>query len=181
MGVEVGQRETACTSDRGGVITTGGGFSGIFPAPQFQRPRVDLYLKSTRNLPDSSLFNNGGRGYPDVSLAGHNYPVVIGGNVFLLSGTSASAPVFAGMLSLINGERIKSGLPPVGWATPALWHLAAEKRYAFNDVTEGRNNCCVGNPPVCCPDGFAAAPGWDPVCGWGSVSLDRLMKVWSEL
>jgi hypothetical protein len=41
-------------------------------------------------------YNASGRGYPDVSLLGHNYIVVLNSSFYKESGTSASAPVFAG-------------------------------------------------------------------------------------
>lgn len=44
----------------------------------------------------NNRYNGKGRGYPDVSLMGRKYAVVLGGVVKYLYGTSASAPVFAG-------------------------------------------------------------------------------------
>ena len=48
-----------------------------------------------------------------------------GGIGYLEDGTSASTPVFAGMLSLINSRRLAAGKSSVGFANPALYALAA--------------------------------------------------------
>ena len=52
-------------------------------------------------------YNTKGRGYPDVALIGHLYPIVNSGEVQYKDGTSASTPVMAGILSLVNAERLK--------------------------------------------------------------------------
>ena len=84
-----------------GGITTGGGFSSQFSRPKYQDEAVNNYLQSAK-LPDvpttsselpSAGFNIAGRGYPDVAALGHNYPVVLGGKVYQVDGTSAASPV----------------------------------------------------------------------------------------
>lgn len=52
-------------------------------------------------------YNTKGRGYPDVALIGHLYPIVNSGEIQYKDGTSASTPVMAGILSLVNAERLK--------------------------------------------------------------------------
>lgn len=106
-----------------------------------------------------------GRGYPDVSLLGSNYIVVAGQYAQSVSGTSASAPVFAAMVSLVNAARKRAGKPSLGWINPALYQLSSE---FVHDITSGNNMCTELQP--CCSQGFYAAPGWDPVTGLGSVS-----------
>ena len=83
------------------------------------------------------MFASGGRAYPDISLLGHAYPTLDGGHWYPVSGTSASAPLVAGMLTLINGERISRGQPAVGFVNPALYALAANAttfRDTFHDI-----------------------------------------------
>ena len=52
-----------------------------------------------------------------------------------------------------------------------------------NDVTEGRNNCCAGQnvySVVCCPHGYSAAKGWDPVTGFGSLNYKRFAAMFAD-
>lgn len=178
QGPEDGSPEIACSSATGGLITTGGGFSIYFARPSYQEAAVQKFLSSGPNLPPLSMFNSKGRAYPDIAVLGHNYAVVIGGSNYILSGTSASSPVFAGFISLINAQRASTGKPPVGFINPALYSLAASQPSAFNDITKGENNCCAGNPgqQVCCKYGFSASAGWDPLTGLGSINFPVLLK-----
>ncbi len=178
QGPESNQPEIACSSSTGGIITTGGGFSVYLSRPSYQDDAVSNYLANAPNLPPSSQFNTKGRGYPDVALLGYNYQVVIGGQTYAVSGTSASSPVFAGLVSLINGLRFAAGKGPVGFINPTLYKLGAQKSSVFNDITVGENNCCAGNAgqQVCCQYGFNATVGWDPLTGWGSVNFFQLQK-----
>ncbi len=183
MGPEAGQPEVACTSDNGGLITTGGGFSIYFKRPSYQDAAVKQYLANAPNLPPTSMFNANGRGYPDIAVLGHNYQVVIGGNTYSVSGTSASSPVFAAFITLINNYRASIGKGPVGFINPALYQFAAQKKPVFNDITVGENNCCAGSPgsQVCCQYGFNATAGWDPLTGLGSVRFPQLLQALAQI
>ena len=83
------------------------------------------------------------------------------------------------MLTLINGKRIARDQPPVGFVNPALYSLATNATVAakvFRDIVDGTNNCCAAETnPVCCPHGFTARPGYDPVSGLGSVDFNALL------
>eukprot|EP01042_Synura_sphagnicola_P036378 gene36378-biopygen3788 len=170
MGLEKGDVETACRVNAGALITSGGGFSKYFDAPKWQLQSVREYF---RRLPADKRPHPGyrvrGRAYPDVSLAAVDYPVVVGGEIYLVSGTSASTPVVSGMISLINSELLEAGLPPVGFVNPILY---ASKGAFANDVTVGENHCSAS--ARCCKQGFHATPGWDPVTGFGSVDFLKL-------
>jgi tripeptidyl-peptidase-1 len=173
MGPESNQPEVACTSNNGGLITTGGGFSNIFSQPSYQSSAVAQFLNGG-NLPPSNMWNQTGRGYPDVAVLAHNYDVVIGGQTVQESGTSAASPAFAGMLTLINGARLQGGSSALGFVNPALYQAPSS---VFNDITSGENNCAAGEPnPTCCQYGFTATTGWDPVSGLGSVNFPNLMQ-----
>lgn len=137
--------------------------------------------------------NSPKRGYPDVSLLGVHYAVVIGDQTYALDGTSASTPVFAGgiivsafsllsfffcnknmknivlkgMVSLVNAARVAAGKGGLGWLNPTLYKYSNQFAY---DVTCGNNKCgLLGSP--CCATGFTATTGWDPVSGLGSVNF----------
>jgi len=176
-----GGPEIVCSSGTGGLVTSGGGFSTVFPQASYQTSAVSSYFNSSVSLPPSSMYNMNGRGYPDVALVGHNYLVYIGGQLYQVSGTSCSAPTFAGMLSLVNDARLNQQKSPLGFVTPALYSLA-NSQGVFNDITCGLNNCCAGEPPtVCCQYGFYAQTGWDPSTGLGSVNFAGLLSALSAL
>ena len=85
----------------------GGGFSNTFSAPDYQRDAVAAYLANPdANLPDSSLYNSTGRGYPDVSaLAGtaNGYCVAASGHFLKVSDTWPYCPSFTRQtLSLLH-------------------------------------------------------------------------------
>eukprot|EP00697_Spironema_sp_BW2_P015446 gnl/Spiro4/6300_TR3237_c0_g1_i1.p1 gnl/Spiro4/6300_TR3237_c0_g1~~gnl/Spiro4/6300_TR3237_c0_g1_i1.p1 ORF type:complete len:578 (+),score=194.89 gnl/Spiro4/6300_TR3237_c0_g1_i1:139-1872(+) len=175
MGPEMQQTEVACTSDNGGLITTGGGFSLHYATPDWQSANVQSYLSNAPQLPPTSEFNSQGRGYPDVAVMGHNYVIIDGGQKLIGSGTSASSPVFAAMVSLVNAARFQAGKKPLGFLNPVLYQLTSD---AFIDITSGRNNCAAGHPgtQTCCPDGFTAISGWDPVTGLGAINFPSFLR-----
>jgi tripeptidyl-peptidase-1 len=72
QGPESDAPEVACSSATGGVITTGGGFSTVFPQPSYQAAAVAAYLANPSvKLPPTNLFASTGRAYPDVGVMGH--------------------------------------------------------------------------------------------------------------
>eukprot|EP01126_Amoeba_proteus_P054977 TRINITY_DN6791_c0_g1_i9.p1 TRINITY_DN6791_c0_g1~~TRINITY_DN6791_c0_g1_i9.p1 ORF type:complete len:567 (+),score=95.77 TRINITY_DN6791_c0_g1_i9:777-2477(+) len=178
MGPESGKPETACTSNNGSIITSGGGFSNIFGRPSWQRHAVSHYL-SSGVLPPSGSFNSSGRAYPDVAALGNAYNVFIGGKLYKVSGTSASSPVFCAMVSLVNGDREIRGKKPLGFLNPLLYSI---HKQVFNDITVGENNCAAADShPTCCKHGFHAAKGWDPVTGRGSIDFKRFAQILATL
>eukprot|EP01034_Spumella_vulgaris_P024355 gene24355-30684_t len=118
-----------------------------------------------------------GRGYPDLAVMGHNYLMVEGNVTKAVSGTSASTPVVAGMISLVNARRLREGKTSLGWLNPALY---ANYQSFVNDITSGSNNCAAGGK-VCCDAGYNAATGWDPVTGLGSVNFTKFSDVLTSI
>lgn len=169
FGPESGASEQACQADKGGGITSGGGFSSNAPRPFWQDTSVTSYLNSH---PPAGVYSQNGRGVPDVSLLGFNYEIVVGGFNVAVSGTSASAPAFAAMVSLVNAARLRAGKGPIGFLNIILYQSYA--KWA-NDITIGDNSCSGTNNvalPNCCAGlGFVAASGWDAVTGLGSVNF----------
>lgn len=157
----------ACQSSKGGGITTGGGFSAKVPRPAWQDDAVEGYLNSEQGRASAKGFVSTGRAYPDIALAGHSFVIVAGNESSVGSGTSVSAPVFAGFVSLINARRKERGMQSVGFINPTLYRAG---RAAFRDIVEGENNCAAGHNMsslVCCEEGFRAVAGWDPLTGVG--------------
>lgn len=181
QGPESGTPEVVCEADAAiatpPVITSGGGFSGIFGQPNWQTGAVAAYLSSGVQLPPASAYGSG-RAYPDIAGMGHAYPIILAGtNVSTprhvvcqrgsvvdaaqtaVDGTSASAPLLASMVAHINARRAAVGKPPLGFLNPALYLLNSS---AFHDITSGCNACGAGSPPTCCPNGFFAYTGAAP-------------------
>jgi hypothetical protein len=62
--------ERVSSSATASAITSGGGFSSVYPRPSYQTDAVDGYLRSGIQLPNSTLFTAANRGYPDVTAIG---------------------------------------------------------------------------------------------------------------
>jgi kumamolisin len=120
---------------------TGGGVSNDFALPSWQ---------ANAGVPASSS-QNGGRGVPDVAGDASpetGYNILVDGEQEIVGGTSAVAPLWAGLIALINQQRGT----PVGFVNPALYAAPS----AFYDITSGNNGA------------FSAGPGWDACTGLGS-------------
>jgi kumamolisin len=131
---------------------TGGGISDSIDLPTWQ---------ANANIPPS--VNPGGRigrGVPDV--AGNadpetGYQILADGQQGTVGGTSAVAPLWAGLVALLNQ---KLGTP-VGFLNPLLYAQLVTAQ-ALNDITVGNNDITgqIG--------GYSAGPGWDACTGNGS-------------
>jgi len=196
MGPESNSPEVVCEStySRSG-ITSGGGFSSFYPRPDWQHDEVDAYLSTVSPKPRVG-YNSGGRGYPDVAVMGNQFSIFVGGKEIQEDGTSASAPLFASMISLINAARVQSGKSTVGFINPALYYFYRTQQQKigkiFNDVTSGENNCAAMGQTAasangatlninCCEEGFYAGKGWDPASGLGSVYYPNLKSAFLSL
>ncbi|KAI8635240.1 subtilisin-like protein [Xylariaceae sp. FL1651] len=168
-----GENETAWyfeVGDEGNhVLSSGGGFSRVFPIPPYQRNAVAAYTSSTMQLQGAGYIpSTQGRGFPDVSALASNYLTVVDGQLVTVQGTSAAAPVFASMIVLVNNERLRAGkTSPVGFVNPALYANPGILR----DVQTGANEGCGARPA------FVAGEGWDAVTGLGSPDYERLKNL----
>jgi tripeptidyl-peptidase-1 len=134
---------------------SGGGFSNIYPAPDYQKSTLSTYFSvhdpgykyyntsGMNNPPESvtngGIYNRGGRGYPDVSAVGDNVVIILDGMPTLIGGTSASAPVFGAILNRINEERIAAGKSTVGFVNPTLVSLFS---FGFGFAGEREGGLC---------------------------------------
>ena len=172
QGDKVGNAEAAVsTEDHFG---SGGGFSLMWDAPKWQKDFTAKYFTTVDNstLPDptKASYPKGGRGTPDVAALGTGYALIVRGNDMPgVGGTSASAPVFAAMVSLINDALVAAGKPAVGFMNPLIY----QNPQAFFDVTVGSNKVGRGGPPL--PYGFNCSTGWDPVTGMGTPKFEKLL------
>ncbi|KAG9088874.1 hypothetical protein FRC07_012457, partial [Ceratobasidium sp. 392] len=146
-----------------GVSFSQGGFSDYFARPDYQQSAVSAFLSSLGEK-YKGIYNESGRGFPDVSAQGQNYQIIVKGLGMQVSGTSASCPTFAGVVSLLNDYRLSQGKPPLGFLNPWLYQNGAA---ALNDIIQGNN-------PGCGTDGFNATVGWDPVTGLGTPDFEKM-------
>jgi len=184
--------EVSVSVNYGRPWTTGGGFSDYTQAPDWQTDAVTRYLKYGKYLPPASSFNETGRAYPDISAIGSNIFIAddVGSySIFTEAGTSASAPLMAAMVSLLNDARMQSGKSSLGFVNRWLYQLLEQSPDAFNDIVVGDNRCgdiggqdMNGNPTAdCCEQGFHASPQWDAVSGLGSPNFRRLRELALQL
>ncbi|KAN0142014.1 family S53 protease [Lactarius tabidus] len=141
-----------------------GGFSNYFPTPSYQTAAKAAHLNSLGSN-YTGKFNASGQGFPDVSAAGTNFVIVVGGDVGTVDGTSCSSPIFASVISLLNDRLISAGRPVIGFLNPFLYSTSAS---VLNDITTGSN-------PGCNTNGFNAMVGWDPVTGLGTPNWGNLL------
>ncbi|KAK0107192.1 polynucleotide 3'-phosphatase [Cadophora gregata] len=104
-----------------GVFFSSGGFSDLWARPAYQEAAVTSYL-SKLGEKNKGLFNPSGRAFPDVSAQSNNFTIVDKGIMGFVSGTSAAAPVFAGVVAMLNSARISQGMPPMGFINPVRIH-----------------------------------------------------------
>jgi len=124
---------------------SGGGYSAVFARPNWQANDVALP----------------GRGVPDV--AGNadpetGYNILVDGQAEVVGGTSAVAPLWAGLICLINQKTQTR----VGFINPTLFSI--NQTSCFRDITQGNNGA------------YSASPGWDAVTGLGSPMGAQLLQ-----
>ncbi|HWV47684.1 MAG TPA: S53 family peptidase [Nitrospira sp.] len=133
---------------------TGGGVSDFFPVPDYQ---------STVGIPPSA--NPGshkGRGVPDVAGDADpatGYVVRVDGEEFVIGGTSAVAPLWAGLIALMN-QKLSH---PVGFLNPLIYQPLVGKG-SFRDISSGDNGA------------YSANQGWDACTGWGTPNGAKLLQ-----
>ncbi|KAI1073558.1 tripeptidyl-peptidase [Whalleya microplaca] len=152
------------------VSFSSGGFSTYHAQPSWQSEAVNAYLESIGDT-YSAYFNGSNRAFPDVAAQGALFAVVDKGRNALLSGTSASSPVFAGVIALLNAARKSQGDPPLGFLNPWLYNNSA----AFTDITAGYGSGCTGNSDFRNGARWNATAGWDPVTGLGTPDFGKLL------
>ena len=128
-------------------------------------------LAFTDFAPTTGYYNKAGRAFPDISAQGSRQPVVVSGTTYLVGGTSASAPIVAGGIALLNDLLTRARKPTVGWANPTFYANAA----AFADVASGGSYAKNSNGQNI---GFPAAKGWDAAAGQGTPMFAGLRSVY---
>lgn len=170
----------------GKVAGSEGGVSLLYPEPkwQFDSAAQPAILNATITEGAGAI----GRAGPDVALPANNTIAFVfansTGTIYLevLGGTSVAAPVFAGLLAdVIAVESRRAGsFSPLGFVDAQLYRIASfyaaptvrttslEAGDPFDDIVSGANFL------------FSAAPGWDPLTGWGLVDAPLLLAALSN-
>ena len=141
--------EVVWNEDAANEGATGGGVSNVFAKPAWQ---------ANANVPAPTK-TKGGRGVPDVAGDADpatGYQIRVDGENTVIGGTSAVAPLWAGLIALANTANKKNA----GFVNAKLY--SAPK--AFHDITDGNNGA------------FSAAGGWDPCTGLGSPIATAVIK-----
>jgi kumamolisin len=131
----------------------GGGVSTFFALPSWQQG-LDTTDTEGTSTPLSM------RGVPDVSGDADpqtGYNILVDGQTAVFGGTSAVAPLWAGLIARINAAAGHSA----GLMNPALYGQPA----ALHDITQGNNG------------GFAASSGWDACTGLGSPDGAKIAAI----
>ncbi len=138
---------------------TGGGVSDLTPAPSWQEGKVPRSINAG---------NFAGRAIPDVAANADpatGYLVMSGGQLGIVGGTSASAPLWGSLITRINAL-LKGRVGNFN----ALLYSTIGPAGVLRDITSGNNDT----------DGlldgrFQAGPGWDACTGWGVPDGAKLL------
>jgi len=145
--------ETVWNEEALGEGATGGGVSAVFPLPAWQSG-----LQTTSAAGVRSPLTR--RGVPDVCGDADpetGYSVRVDGADTVIGGTSAVAPLWAGLIARINANKGA----PVGFINPEIYAHGSD----LNDITQGDNGA------------FAAGAGWDACTGLGSPNGKAIASI----
>ena len=137
----------------------GGGISQFWAIPSFQtgiahNGSAGQFSTTSRNVPDVSLDADPATGYSIFYTDRHN------GSWTQVGGTSAAAPLWAGLTALVNEQLAASNLTTIGFANPLIYSLYKNSTtYArdFHDIADGSNNLF-----------YKAVTGYDTATGLGT-------------
>ena len=168
--------------------STGGGKSIYFSKPAWQSGSDGV-----RDVPDVAITASANHDGYLLCTSGSCASGIVN-DTFIAGGTSASSPVFAGIVTLLNQYLVKNGVvtkPGLSNINPTLYQIAKSDPSAFHDITTGNNivPCTPGTPagyppsqqcPAGAQFGYTAATGYDLVTGLGSVDAYNLVTGWNS-
>lgn len=139
---------------------TGGGASQFYALPDYQHSVVQANGHGNRQVPDVAANADPNTGFN----------IIFQGQEGMAGGTSASTPLWAATVALINQDLKRKGMREVGFANPAIYWMGDNQSKLtprpFHDVTAGNNLA------------YDAGPGWDFATGWGSMDGAALDQAW---
>jgi kumamolisin len=142
---------------------TDGGATGGGVSSRFSRPAYQEHVNVPR---PTGTVNRTGRGVPDVAgVADPNtgYTIFFDGTEGVIGGTSAVAPLWAGLIALCNEQLGRN----VGWFHRTLYGTLAQNK-ALNDITSGTNGA------------YHATVGWDPCTGVGTPNGQAILNLFKQ-
>ncbi|MGB6692309.1 MAG: protease pro-enzyme activation domain-containing protein [Terracidiphilus sp.] len=176
------------------LSASGGGASALFPKPTWQTGVPGIPSDGKRDVPDLAL-------YASPSFPGYLYCTSdtsawdtqdgqeascnsgfrdsASGLLTVAGGTSFAAPIFSGIVAIINQKANYTA--GQGLINPTLYKLASDSSTyasAFHDITTGNNDCTAGAPYCSSTAGFSAGAGYDQVTGLGSIDAFNLVTAW---
>jgi Pro-kumamolisin, activation domain/Bacterial Ig-like domain (group 3)/Subtilase family len=174
-----------------GLSSGGGGVSTLTSRPSWQTGVAGISAGGFRLVPDISLdasSNNSGYLFcssdsTDTGVTGscaNGFRDTNNTYLTVAGGTSFDAPIFAGMVAIINQKLNSVGQ---GTINSTLYTLAANSTTyasAFHDITSGGNQCAAGST-YCSSAGeseYAAGTGYDSASGLGSIDFFNLLSAW---
>ncbi len=128
----------------------GGGISGFWPIPSWQKNVAGVASTTHRNVPDVALNADTNTGYS----------IYYNGQWTIYGGTSCAAPLWAAFTARVNQERLAQQKSTLGFANPFLYSIGVGSSYTndFHDITSGDNLY------------YHAHAGYDNASGWGSFN-----------
>jgi subtilase family serine protease len=174
-----------------GISSGGGGVSTQTSRPSWQTGVTGIPSGNFRLVPDISLdsspenagylYCSSDTSFTDISgSCANGFRDTSDTTLTVAGGTSFAAPMFAGMMALINQKLNSTG---EGVVNSTLYTLAANSTTyatAFHDIVNGSNKCTAGST-YCSTAGesaYAATTGYDEASGLGSVDLYNLLTSW---
>jgi hypothetical protein len=177
-------------SSSSGLSSGGGGTSTLTSRPSWQTGVTGIPSGSYRLVPDISLSsspNNAGYLYcssdSDTGISGscsNGFRDSNGTYLTVAGGTSFAAPIFAGMMAILNQKTQSTGLGTVNSELYLLAGSTSNYSSAFHDVTSGSNACTAGSQycTSSAASAYSASTGYDEASGLGSVDFSNLMMLW---
>lgn len=135
------------------LMLSSGGVSSLFELPKWQE-NVDVVTKTGLSM----------RGVPDVAAKADlssGYRIIAGGVTFATGGTSAAAPLWAGLTARLNQHLMNEHGTTLGHLPSLLYRN--EWSQALTDICSGRSGA------------YRACRGWDPCTGLGSPNGKKLL------
>ena len=147
-----------------GDAASSGGISTTYTIPSWQQPvsmAINQGSTTMRNLPDVALTGDG------------IWCIYSNGVSSEIGGTSCAAPLWAGLIALVNQQGAANNQAPVGFVNRSIYAIGLSPAYgsAFHDTTNGNNET-----PSSPSEFFCFVPGFDLCTGWGTPAGTNLIN-----
>ncbi len=160
-----------------------------YPKPSWQAG-AGVPADGVRDIPDLSLFASNGANLSSYAICAFEGDCATepatDAEITFVGGTSASAPLMAGVMALVDQKFGRQGQ-----ANFTLYALAQQKPAAFHDITMGNIDVlCQSGEPDCSENTnfgvfettvYSAGTGYDPATGLGSIDANQLVTNWSAI